>query len=139
LLAVEPSNYEGKQIDRNEQILDAVTGVHCTLFRPPLGLYTPRLLHQAAKRGLTTVGWSEDGSDWHDLSSTQIADKIIGNARPGSIIVLHDGLNLGHGVDRSKTANALPTIIASIRAQGYRFVTIPELLHIARSRSASQN
>jgi peptidoglycan/xylan/chitin deacetylase (PgdA/CDA1 family) len=131
LLAVEPSKYEGKQIDLNEQLLEAITGVHCTLFRPPFGLRTPWLLHAVAKRGLVSVGWSEDGSDWHDLSSSQIADRIIRNARPGNIILLHDGLNLAHGVDRSKTVDALPIIISNLRARGYRFVTLPELLHMA--------
>jgi len=133
LLAVEPSNYEGKQIDRNEQILEAVTGVHCTLFRPPLGIYTPWLLRAAAKRGLTSIGWSDDGNDWHDLSSAQIASKILKNAQPGNIILLHDGLNLSHGIDRSKTVDALPIIIAKLKAQGYRFVTVPELLRMDRS------
>ncbi len=134
-LAMEPSSYEMKQIDLNEKILQALTGVHCALFRPPLGIRTPWLLHTAAQRGLTSIGWSEDGSDWHDVSSAQIADKIIKNARPGNIILLHDGLNLGHGVDRSKTVNALPTIIARLKAQGYRFVTIPELLRTVGSPS----
>jgi len=135
LLVMEPVNYEEKQIDLDQQILEKVTGVHCTLFRPPHGFHTPWLLRAAAKRGLTSVGWSEDASDWHDLSSSQIADKIIKDARPGNIILLHGGLNLKHGVDRSPTINALPTIIARLKAQGYRFVTIPELLHLSESHS----
>jgi peptidoglycan/xylan/chitin deacetylase (PgdA/CDA1 family) len=131
-LALEPSKYERMQIDLNEQILERVTGVHSTLFRPPRGLYTPWLLRAAARRGLISVGWSEDGSDWHDISSAEIAGKILKRARPGNIILLHDGLNLVHGVDRSRTVDALPVIIANLKAQGYRFVTIPELLDIAR-------
>jgi len=130
-LAVEPSKYEAKQIDSCERVIETTTGVHCTLFRPPRGMYTPWLLHTLTARGITCVGWSDDGSDWHNLPSSQIADKIIKNARPGNIILLHDGLNLVHGVDRSNTVKALPTIISTLKAQGYRFVTIPELLNMA--------
>ncbi|MGA2261490.1 MAG: polysaccharide deacetylase family protein [Acidobacteriota bacterium] len=130
-LALEPSKYEGRQIDMDEQILETVTGVHCTLFRPPHGFHSPWLLHAAAKRGLTSVGWSENASDWRNVTSTEIADRIVRNARPGNIILLHDGLNLAHGVDRSRTVNALPPIIANLKAQGYRFVTVPELLGIS--------
>ncbi len=133
-LAVEPSKYEAKQIDSCEHVIEATTGVHCMLFRPPKGLYTPWLLHTLAERGITCVGWSEDGSDWHNLSSSQIAGRIIKDARPGNIILLHDGLNLVHGVDRSNTVKALPTIISTLKTQGYRFVTIPELLKMAVGR-----
>ena len=131
LLALEPSKYQGRQIDQDEQILETVTGVHCTLFRPPHGFHSPWLLHAAAKRGLTSIGWSEDASDWRNVTSAQIAARIVRDARPGNIILLHDGLNLVHGVDRSRTVDALPAIIASLKAQGYRFVTIPELLGAA--------
>jgi len=131
LLAVEPSKYEGKQIDSCERVIETTTGVHCTLFRPPKGLYSPWLLHTLADRGITCVGWSEDGNDWNNLTSSQIADKIIKNAHPGNIILLHDGLNLVHGIDRSNTVKALPTIISTLKSQGYRFVTIPELLQMA--------
>jgi peptidoglycan/xylan/chitin deacetylase (PgdA/CDA1 family) len=131
LLPFEPSKYEGKQIDSCEHAIEATTGVHCTLFRPPRGLYSPWLLHALADRGITCLGWSDDGNDWNNVSSSQIADKVIKNAHPGNIILLHDGLNLGHGVDRSNTVKALPTIISSLKAQGYRFVTIPELLQMS--------
>jgi peptidoglycan/xylan/chitin deacetylase (PgdA/CDA1 family) len=137
LLAVEPSKYEARQIDLSEQVLESVTGVHCTLFRPPRGIYTPWLLRMAARRGITSVGWSEDAGDWHTLPSSQIADKIIKQARPGNIILLHDGLNLVHGIDRSNTVNALPSIIKSLKSQGYRFITVPELLQMASDRSGS--
>jgi peptidoglycan/xylan/chitin deacetylase (PgdA/CDA1 family) len=133
-LALEPSKYQGRQIDSDEQILESVTGVHCTLFRPPHGFHSPWLLRAAAKRGLTSVGWSENASDWRNVTSAQIADRIVRHARSGNIILLHDGLNVAHGVDRSKTVNALPAIIANLKAQGYRFVTIPELLGVAAPR-----
>jgi len=133
LLAVQTSNYQQRELESNEQLIEAVTGAHCTLFRPPRGLYTPWLLRTAARHGFTTVGWSEDASDWNQVPSAQIADRIIRNARPGNIILLHDGLNLTHGADRNQTVQALPVIIRSLKDEGYRFVTVPELLSMART------
>ena len=132
-LVMEPSSYEEKQIALTDRILEKATGVRCTLFRPPRGFRTPWLLRVAAKCGLTSVGWSEDASDWNHVSSAQIAERIIKNARPGNIILLHDGLNLTHGADRSETIKALPRIITGLKAQGYHFVTIPDLLNMAMS------
>ncbi|QYO64351.1 hypothetical protein [Leptolyngbya sp. 7M] len=50
---------------------------------------------------------------------------MLADVQPGGIVLLHDG-----GGDRSKTVAALPTIIRSLKAQGYRFVTVPELLQL---------
>jgi peptidoglycan/xylan/chitin deacetylase (PgdA/CDA1 family)/glycosyltransferase involved in cell wall biosynthesis len=136
-LVMEPSGYEARQIEAAERILEKVTGAHCTLFRPPGGFRTPWLLRVAARHGLTAVGWSEDASDWNHVSSAEIAARIIRNAKPGNIILLHDGLNLKHGVDRSDTIKALPRIITTLKARGYRFVTVPELLHLAESSKTS--
>jgi len=135
-LAAEPSNYQKRQIDQDERIIEQATGSHCTLFRPPRGIHSPWLLGAAAKRGLVSVGWSEDAKDWTNVSSAKIAAEIIRKARPGNIILLHDGLNLKHGVDRSKIVDALPNIIASLKARGYRFVTVPELLAASTSQPA---
>jgi peptidoglycan/xylan/chitin deacetylase (PgdA/CDA1 family)/glycosyltransferase involved in cell wall biosynthesis len=131
LLALQSPRYQGRQIDRSAQIIEAVTGVRCTLFRPPHGFHSSWLLSAVAARGLTAVGWSENASDWHKVAGPEIAARIVKRARPGNIILLHDGLNRAHGVDRSRTVSSLQAIITNLRAQGYRFVTVPELFKIA--------
>ncbi len=134
-LALEGSRNEDRQIDLAEETIEKTTGVHCSLFRPPYGIRSPWLLKNVEKRGLTCVEWSESGIDWNNVTSVQIAEKVIVNARPGNIILLHDGMRLKHGADQSKTVNALPTIIATLRAEGYRFMTISELLRLVHSTS----
>jgi chitin deacetylase len=61
----------------------------------------------------------------------EIVRRIIRKARPGGVIDLHDGKDVVHGIDRSNTVSALPVIIGKLKDQGYRFVTLPELLHVA--------
>jgi peptidoglycan/xylan/chitin deacetylase (PgdA/CDA1 family) len=77
---------------------------------------------------LVMVTWDDAPGDWFPYSSKQLAATTIRQAHPGSIILLHDGLNLARHPDRSATVEALPVIIHRLRAEGYRFVTVPELL-----------
>jgi chitin deacetylase len=58
-----------------------------------------------------------------------IRDRVLPYVRDGSIIVLHDG-NRGQGGDRSHTVEATKLIVEALRSQGYRFVTVPELLQL---------
>jgi len=55
---------------------------------------------------------------------------VVDSVRPGSIVLLHDGDDTHQGVDRSATLDALPGIIEALRAKGYRFVRVDELLSV---------
>gem|GEM_PF-98394 len=106
-----------------------VTGLRPRYFRPPAGIHTPWQLHRVASLGLTTVNWDAEGYDWQRPNSPErIEEKVLQGVHPGAIILLHDGDETRHGSDRSMTVAALPMIIDTLRAEGYRFVTIPELL-----------
>jgi peptidoglycan/xylan/chitin deacetylase (PgdA/CDA1 family) len=52
-------------------------------------------------------------------------NNVLNSAKPGGIVLLHDG-----GGDRTATVQALPIIITKLKEQGYRFVTLPELLEL---------
>ena len=69
------------------------------------------------------VLWSVDTDDWEKPGTKRIVHNALSGARPGAIILLHDG-----GGDRSETVAALPTIIRDLRRRGYRLVTVPRLL-----------
>lgn len=135
-LVLEKSKNRDRQIDLGERAIEEVTGVHCTLFRPPHGFRTPWLLKTLDKRDLTCVEWAEDGNDWNNVTSEQIVQRVLKNVKPGNIILLHDGMNLKHGADQEKTVKALPVIIDSLKARGYRFVTVPELLSLTPLQAA---
>lgn len=53
---------------------------------------------------------------------------MISQIHPGAIVLMHDG-----GGNRHRTVEALPTIISTLKQQGYRFVTVPELLQIQQN------
>jgi peptidoglycan/xylan/chitin deacetylase (PgdA/CDA1 family) len=121
-----------KDIDRTEDIIFGLTGLRTDLFRPPHGLRTPWFVKDLKELHYSVITWTDMTNDYNlKTPPDEIVRRIIGKARPGGIVDLHDGKDLIHGIDRSNTVKALPIIIGKLREQGYRFVTLPELLHIA--------
>jgi peptidoglycan-N-acetylglucosamine deacetylase len=109
--------------------LDAVraqTGYTPCVFRPPYGAYNARVLAVARRLGLATVLWNVDPSDYRKPGVRTIAARVLAAVRPGSIVVSHDG-----GGNRRQTLLAYERVIAALRARGYAFVTVPELLAFA--------
>jgi peptidoglycan/xylan/chitin deacetylase (PgdA/CDA1 family) len=108
-------------------ILDA-TGVEAKLFRPPFGGRRPASLRVAQSLGLQTVMWNVTCYDW----KAESADEIVGHAkrqiRGGNVILLHDGEFHRIGVDRSRSVEATDRILATYLGEGFRFVTIPEMM-----------
>ena len=101
----------------------AATGRTPTLFRPPYGEYDARVLRVAASVGLTTVEYDLPSGDPDPRASTQaLVGWVLSRARPGSIIVMH----INHR--RFHTAEALPAIVAGLRARGFELVTVGALL-----------
>jgi chitin deacetylase len=111
------------QIQRTDAQIKGILGMNPTLFRPPYGLLKNGMAEQAMKEGDAIIIWSADCADWKRPGAAHIARMIIGQARPGGIALMHDG-----GGNRAQTVAALPVIIRTLRARGYRFVTVPELL-----------
>jgi peptidoglycan/xylan/chitin deacetylase (PgdA/CDA1 family) len=120
------------ELERAQVAIQQATGVYPRLFRPPAGIHTPWQLKKAANAGLITVNWDAEGYDWQRPNTPErIEDKVFAGVRPGSIVLLHDGDETRHASDRSQTIEALPVIIETLKAEGYRFVTVPEMLGVA--------
>lgn len=117
-----------KEIDTASKIIESVTGVAPRVFRPPHGFKDPVVLEEARERNLQVVQWSVMARDWQNPGAQVIADRIIKKVRNGSIILLHDGAGIEQGGDRSQSAAATEMIIKKLQEQGYRFVTVDELL-----------
>jgi peptidoglycan/xylan/chitin deacetylase (PgdA/CDA1 family) len=81
------------------------------------------VISTAGSLGMHTVTWDVDPQDWRLPGTGAIYSNIVENTRPGSIILMHDG-----GGPRSETLAALPHVIDTLRARGYRFTTVTQLL-----------
>ncbi len=81
---------------------------------------------QAADAKVHLVLWDVDPMDWRRPPAAVIADRVVNAARPGRVVLMHDG-----GGDRTNTVAALPVIIQRLRAQGYQFVTMDQLYAVS--------
>jgi peptidoglycan/xylan/chitin deacetylase (PgdA/CDA1 family) len=103
--------------------IKAYTHFQPCLFRPPGGAVDAGVIATAGSLGMRTVNWDVDPRDWSSPGTESIYANVVGHVRPGSIVVMHDG-----GGPRAETLAALPRIIDTLRARGYRFATVTELL-----------
>jgi peptidoglycan-N-acetylglucosamine deacetylase len=93
-------------------------------FTPYASASDERVRSIASSLGLITVGWSVGSGDWDPGATAEsIYSNVVNGAYDGAIIELH--LDAQRSVDG--TAVALPWIIEDLSAQGYSFVTIPQI------------
>src|SRR5262249_10923479 len=109
-------------------------GGHATLFRPPFGGRRPQTLEVARNLGLKTGMWHVTGWDWSGTSAEKIVHKVSRRVRGGDVILLHDGGHINMGADRSQTVQATDRLITHYQAEGYDFVTVPEMMENAGGR-----
>jgi peptidoglycan/xylan/chitin deacetylase (PgdA/CDA1 family) len=105
------------------------------LFRPPYSAVDDQLKTYLADTHRRLVMWSLDSGDWRGLGAPVIVHNVLTRVRNGSIIVFHDSDEYSVA-DRHPTVEALRIILPALKAEGYRMVTISEL--IARHKSGGQ-
>jgi peptidoglycan/xylan/chitin deacetylase (PgdA/CDA1 family)/GT2 family glycosyltransferase len=124
-------------VELAHQAIYECTGLEPTLFRPPHGFRSPWLMRTVRNLGYTVVTWDNMTSDWNaEKSGDEIVLSILGRAKAGGVIVLHDGRDTRLRYDRSHMLQALPFVIETLMERGFEFVTIPELLESERELSA---
>jgi peptidoglycan-N-acetylglucosamine deacetylase len=111
------------QLSSTQAAIRRTTGYTPCVFRPPYGGTSSLLVSQARAQGMDTIIWDVDPRDWARPGSGAIYSNIVGNTRPGSIILSHDG-----GGPREQTVAAYRSIIPTLKRRGYRFATVPQLL-----------
>lgn len=122
-LSVLSEKDQADQLDWMSAQLQASGGGLPQLFRPPYGAFDRTTLKLLSARHLLTVLWTVDSEDYERPGTDRIVGNVVGGARPGAIILMHDA-----GGDRSQTVAALPRIIRTLRAKHYALVTVPRLL-----------
>lgn len=109
------------ELTSSANAITKITGKKVELFRPPFGDYNNNVINSARELNLYTIQWDVDSLDWKNLSAKEITSRVLKGVNNGSIVLFHNnGLH---------TATALPDIIKALKAQGYQFVTIGELIY----------
>lgn len=113
-----------QEIEKCAFVIHEIVGKIPRLVRPPFGFHNATVDDVVYSKDRIIVLWSLDTEDWTGLDAATVKDRILPKMKNGFIVLQHDGDNpkLGGSVQ------ALPDIIDGLKAQGYTFVTIPELL-----------
>jgi len=97
-------------------------------FRAPHGVTSPNLKIALSQLNKRMVLFTFLAQDWTKISAQNIYDNVMKQMKPGLIIVLHDG-----GKRRDNTVKATEMLIETLEKQGYKFVTVSELLKLQKS------
>jgi len=116
------------EIDSCNEAIEAVTGKRPRFYRAPYGFKNPALGDVLAKHAMTCVGWQVRGFDAVRSDASEITRRLVRRTRAGGILLLHDGSGLQGTRDRRATLEALPLIIAALRARGFAFKRVDELM-----------
>lgn len=123
-----------REVASTDERLQALGETGTIAIRPPFGKRFLILPAIAWRRGQPLILWDLDSGDWQAETTTdQIVATVLGQVQPGSIVLMHDGRG-----DRSTTVAASARLIPALKAQGYRFVTVAELLAL-RQRASIAN
>lgn len=118
-----------KEVNKAETVIEEITGQSTKpFFRPPYGDYNSSVLQTVGDAGYSrTITCTIDTLDWTGISASEIIQRVLSKASPGSIVLMHAGSGA------INTPAALPDIIKGLKDKGYQFVTIPELLNYTPS------
>lgn len=114
-----------EELNLAESVIKKAAGLKPKLFRPPGGYYNKDIVEVSKERGYKVIIWSweQQSGDWANPGTETIIRRVLKNASSGNIVVFHD-----RGGDRYQTIRALPTIIVELQKQGYKLVTVSEML-----------
>ena len=114
-----------KEINDSFAPIEANTGGSGRMFRSPYGAFEAQQWVDSTDLISMNVLWSIDTEDWRRPGPDKIHDAVLGHARNGSIVLMHDG-----GGDRSQDIEALPRIIDDLKNEGFTFVTVSEMIKL---------
>lgn len=117
--------YVKRDLGLGKRAIERAAGRTPRFFRAPHGFRNPWVSAIAESLGERTIGWTLGVWDSDRPGVQAIVDRTVEGARPGSIILLHDGDGYNADGDRTQTAEALPGIIEGLVERGYEFVTLP--------------
>ncbi len=111
------------EIEKCEAEIFNFTEHKTKLFRPPEGMVCSEMTSVADNLDYTVILWNLDTKDWAHTPPDEIAQNVINNIKPGDVILMHDFIGRN-----SPTPKALEIFIPVLLEQGYKFVTVSELI-----------
>ncbi len=117
------------EIERCQKTLEQVLDARPRLFRPPYGIRWFGMFPALQKLGMQSALWSIAAEDWI-RPAEWISQKVVCEAGPGDVILLHDGFKTNPGDHRKETVKALAAITGSFAERGFQQVTMSALFSL---------
>jgi peptidoglycan-N-acetylglucosamine deacetylase len=114
------------ELAQTRSLIARLTGRDTPLYRPPGGYYSKRTVRVAEEAGYQMVLWSVLPKDVNGASIPVMKERIYEQVADGGIVLLHSGI--------PNTVEMLPDVIRTLKAQGYRFVTVSQILGLEQDR-----
>ncbi|MBS1713384.1 MAG: polysaccharide deacetylase family protein [Armatimonadetes bacterium] len=119
------------QVAKGFEAIERATGVRPSLFRPPGGDYDDQVCDVARQAGLSMILWTSDAADYTTVkgnpTAADVYRHVMKSATNGGIVIMHDPM--------PGTLEALPKIVADLRAKGFEFVKISDFLKDPKSQT----
>ena len=110
-----------EEIVRCNETLEKISGDKITLFRPPYGEYNATTIKVAKMLNMQSIQWDVDSLDWKkNMSADDIYNRVTKKVTSGAIILFHN--------DTLHTVEVLPSILENLTQNGYKGVSVSELL-----------
>lgn len=120
-----------EEIKYTEHVIREITGYTTKYFRPPKAWMRDYIKKKVKSMGYETVLWSLNSKDWVSFNHKIIVRYLEKSVKNGDIILFHDSGNVfsREGGSRNQTVKSVSLLVNRLKAKGYEFVTIEELLN----------
>jgi len=123
-----------EEIDKTEDVLSEFGTEFQPFLRSPYGDRNKSTLETISDAGYINIYWTVDSLGWKGTSGgmnkERVRDKVLSKASPGAIIMMHLGSN---PTDKTHLdSEALPEVISELKADGYEFMMLSELLELVK-------
>ena len=112
-----------EEIGKTEDVLDGLGIKKPLLFRPPEGFRSIAQIEATEALGYRMIVWSLDTHDWKGKSKGELTNFVLGTVQGGDVLLFHDYVS-----GKNTTITALEELIPKLLKDGYRFVTVSELM-----------
>ncbi len=110
-----------QEIENCNKEIEKITGKKPKVLRAPSGDYNNKSIEMTESYNMKMIQWDVDSLDWKKLSVDEMYSRVIEKTQNGSILLFHNGVE--------NTPEALDKILTKLKADGYEFVTVSELIY----------
>ena len=122
-------------IERNQASIEKLCGKRPMLFRPPVGLTSPRIAVAVKRLGVRVIGWTARAFDGAGRPEARVVlSRIERDLGPGAIVLLHDAAERTD--ERPTSLDALPGLLRLLAERGLETVTVSDLIGEAETASS---